>query len=276
METKEHGKYFRATSDLGFRKIFGAEANEPLRIQLLNSIITDRTVVSARLLEAIHVVNAQSRSEFDLYCEFNDGQRAIVEMQKWSRGRFMDRALAYSAMAILDKAKRKWNYDYGKVYFIGILDYVHFPGRAQALTRVSLQTEGDHLVTNDNYLQIFVELPKLAAKGKAVGGEGFLRALRDVGRSDDRQEDYQASELDSLYEAAKFSHLNKDEIKAYESEMSTKEDFQEWHEHEMQLAKEKTREEAKRETARKMLDNGIKPEVIMDCTGLTEEDLKAL
>ena len=145
-------------------------------------------------------------------------------------------------------------------------------------------------------------MPKLAAKGKAVGGEGFLRALRDVGRSDDRQEDYQASELDSLYEAAKFSHLNKDEIKAYESEMSTKEDFQEWHEHEMQLAKEDfqewhehemqlakedfqewhdhemeiAKENSLKETARKMLDNGIKPEVIMDCTGLTEEDLKAL
>jgi hypothetical protein len=32
-------------------------------------------------------------------------------------------------------------------------------------------------------LQIFVELPKLASDGKAVGAEGFLRAVRDIGKT---------------------------------------------------------------------------------------------
>ena len=114
-----------------------------------------------------------------------------------------------------------------------------------------------------------MELPKLAAKGKATGGEGFLRAFRDIGRSDDRQEDYQVKELDSLYEAASYSHLNEEEIQAYESEMSTEEDYKEWHEYEV----ERARKEAVQEAARKMLAEGISTDIVLRCTGLSKEEI---
>ncbi len=38
-------------------------------------------------------------------------------------------------------------------------------------------------IFKNKYLQIFVELPKLASDGKAVGAEGFLRAVRDIGKT---------------------------------------------------------------------------------------------
>lgn len=276
MEKKKERQFFQAVSDLGFKKLFATEGNEALRLQLLNAVIQDREIVEAKLLETTHAVNEETSSTFDLYCLCSDGERVIVEMQKRSRGRFMDRALAYSAMAILDQARRKWGYEFGKIYFVGILDYVHFHGRNQALTRVSLQTEDDHQVTNENYLQIFVELPKLATKGKATGGEGFLRAVRDIGKSDSRPAEYLGKEYDNLFHAAMYGRLDDEEKQQYETEMSTEEDYREWHEYEVKKSREEGREEGLRDTARNMLAEGLDAGLVSKCTGLSPEEIAAL
>ena len=71
-----------------------------------------------------------------------------------------------------------------KVYFIGLLNYVHFKDRQQAITKVALCTTDDHIVTNENYLQVFVEMPNLAAEaGNGDFRELFLSALRDIGKT---------------------------------------------------------------------------------------------
>ena len=204
-------------------------------------------------------------------------------MQKRSYSTFMNRALAYSAMAILDQARKNWDYDFKKVYFVGILDYVHFSGREQAITRVSLQTEDDHIVTNENYLQVFVELPKLAADGTSFGDK-FLRAVRDVGSWDSRPEEYEDSEYDVFFESVRFSALQGDELNKYNTEMSTERDYKDYLDWQVELARkagvEEGREEGARqaalETARKMLAEGISPELVSKCTGLSSEEIKDL
>ena len=275
--------FFSATSDVGFAKLFGTEGNEELLRQLLSSIIRDKDIVVARHFDTAHAVNAEASSRFDVYCQCSDGERFIVEMQKRSYSTFMNRALAYSAMAILDQARKNWNYDFKKVYFIGILDYVHFGGRDQAITRVSLQTEDDHIVTNENYLQVFVELPKLAADGTSFGDK-FLRAVRDVGDWDRRPEGYEDSEYDVFFESVRLTSLHDDELNKYNEEMSTEQDYKEYLDWQVELARkagiEEGREEGARqaalETARKMLAKEIPVNIVSECTGLSEAELRAL
>ena len=110
MIEKQNPTYFRATSNVGFHKIFCTEGNEGLVLQLLNAVIDDRTIESFEFLDTTHTPNSDTYSTFDLYCECSDGDRIIVECQNVSgRAEFMNRALAYSSMAILDRAQKNWH-----------------------------------------------------------------------------------------------------------------------------------------------------------------------
>ena len=276
-------KYFRAVSDFGFKKLFATHGNEPLLIQLLNSVIPGKTVTEVTLLDKEHRINADSFAVFDVYCRCSDGERFIVEMQKRSYGQFMNRALAYSALAILDQACRKWDYDFDKVYFVGILNYIHFPERTKPFTYVALQTTDDHTVTNDNYLQIFVELPKLASDGKAVGPEGFLRAIRDIGKSDVRPKEFEGKEYDPLFHAASCGKLDKKELEEYETEMTTEDDTREWLEFELERTRKAALAEGRAEgreallaTARRMLEDGLQADAVAKYTGLSPEEVAGL
>lgn len=145
-----------------------------------------------------------------------------------------------------------------------------------------------HIVTNKNYLQIFVELPKLAASQNKPG-ELFLRALRDIGKTDTRPEEYSDESLDILFRASAFHSLSAEEQAKYSKEMTTEEDYRdyykEYYEREMNENLEKAKAEAARqgmqqgiqqakvEMARKMLSEGIPMEAIITCTGISPSEI---
>ncbi len=78
--------------------------------------------------------------------------------------------------------------------------------------------------------------------------------------------------------------LDKEELKEYESEMSTEDDYREWHEHELELTRQtalaegeaKGAHEAAVETARRMLAKGIDSNMVAECTGLSSEAIANL
>ena len=125
---------------------------------------------------------------------------------------------------ILDQAKKGWNYEYKKVYFVGLLNYVHFHNRTQPFTKVMLQTTDDHIVTNYNYLQIFVELPKLAEliDDSTPDNEAFLCALRDIGKEDERPTRYARKSLDNLFSLSRYQKLKEEEKAKLEEEKRLK------------------------------------------------------
>ena len=289
MNQKEKPKWFRPTSNVGFHKIFCTPGNDELVLQLLNASIDDCTIVSFERLDPHHNFNVETTCAFDLYCTCQDGSHIIVEMQ--NRGgsyNFMRRALAYSALAITDQAKPGWQYDYSKVYFVGLLNYNHFRDRKQAVTKVRLRTDGDFVETNDYYLQIFIELPKLAP------GEGrlFLCALRDIGTEDHRPNEYAGREFDLLYKASRYEHLADEEQDRYEHDMSTEQDTQEYIQEEIawgikkgiekgiqegfEKGMEKGMEKGRAESARNLKALGVAHDIIAQATGLSLEEVERL
>ena len=267
-------KFFKPTSNIGFHKLFCTEGNDELVLQLLNAVIDDHRIVSFRRLDTVHQINADTSAIFDLYCTCDDGTRIIVECQNASgSANFMNRALAYSALAILDQARTGWRYDFEKVYFIGLLNYVHWHGRPQAITKVALYTENDYLLAQKNYLQIFVELPKLQAETDGDDfGRIFLRALRDIGESDERPEEYKRKDLDLLFRTSDYNNLNSEEKKSYDKNMTTVEDLMDY----ARECGERAKEEKQREIAKNFLSKGIDIAVISECTGLSESEIKSL
>ena len=294
--------YFNPMSNIGFHKIFCTEGNEELVLQLLNAVIDDRQIESFERLDSYHQINEKTHSVFDLYCKCADGSRIIVECQnKGGSAMFMNRALAYSSLAVLDQAVSRWEYAFSKVYFIGLLNYVHFKDRQQAITKIALCTLDDHIVTNENYLQVFVEMPKLAAEaGNGDFRELFLSALRDIGKTPTRPERFADARLDSLFKASDYANLSSEEQKKYDKDMSTEEEVREYIEERVKWGIEdgrkmgveegrkigieegrkeglkQGRKESAIEIARALLNNGVPQKLIFESTGLSLEDLESL
>ena len=274
--------WFRPISDVGFHKIFCTEGNDELVLQLLNAVIDDRTIVSFTRLDPVHQINKDTYSTFDLYCTCDDDSRVIVECQNaCDTKEFMNRALAYSALTILDQARKNWHYAFDKIYFVGLMNFRMWKERDQAFTKVALYTADDHLLTNDNYLQIFVELPKLVpGRDRADFGNLFLRALRDIGKSRIRQEEYADKRLDSLFNASDYNHLSDKEQRQYKESMTTVEDLMSYAR--VQRAEgiaegeAKGRAEGKAEMAKAMKNDGMSIEVIARYSGLSESEIKSL
>ena len=270
--------WFRPTSDVGFHKIFCTEGNDELVLQLLNAVIDDKTIISFKRLDTKHQINIDTDATFDLYCTCDDDSRVIVECQNGSDAKeFKNRALAYSAMAILDQAHNQWHYRFDKVYFVGVLNFKMWRNRPQAFTKVALYTADDHTLANDNYLQIFVELPKLVAKKDDEDfGKLYLRAMRDIGKSKTRQEEYTDNRLDTLFDASSYNHLSDEEQKQYEESMTTVEDLMSYARVQREEGKAEGKEERAIEIARLMKVDGVPVESIAKYSGLTEQEIKAL
>ena len=279
-------KYFSPISDVGFKKLFASEQNDALRIQLLNSIITDGSpVVSAELLNPVHAIGSETTATFDLYCRREDGSRIIVEMQRATTALFLNRALAYSSLAFLDQWKKSWNYKVERVYFIGILNSVIFHDTPdKPLTTIMLMSvEEPHFIANEKYLQIYVELPKLASvKPESMSpGELFLDAMWNLSSLDDRPAEYSDKKLDLLFAESGYDGLTDEEKALHDKQMTTEYEYQDGLRVETERARKKGFEEGRaegraegvrdtrREIAGMMKAAGLDPAAISDYTGLS-------
>ncbi|MEY4767767.1 MAG: hypothetical protein RL637_406 [Pseudomonadota bacterium] len=121
------GKYFNPYTDFGFKKLFGEEANKDLLMDFLNQLLPNYHQIadlSFKNPEKIPATPKQRKAIYDIYCQTENGQRFIVEMQKAKFNFFKDRALFYSTFPIKDQAKKGiWNFELVPVYFIAILNF---------------------------------------------------------------------------------------------------------------------------------------------------------
>ena len=77
-------RYISLLTDFGFKRIFGTAMNKDLLICLLNSLFNGKQVVKdVSYLNPEHVgdVYTDRRAIFDVYCEGENGEKFIVEMQ---------------------------------------------------------------------------------------------------------------------------------------------------------------------------------------------------
>ena len=138
--TDENGvkhRYVDPMSDPGFKILFGSEGNEELLIALLNSILPGADIVELEYknTERHGMLKEDGKAIFDVYCEYENGVRYLVEIQNWSQHYFNKRAVYYSTYAIQDQAakekkhqlqtlqKDKWDYNYAPVFVVCFLNF---------------------------------------------------------------------------------------------------------------------------------------------------------
>ena len=120
-------KYVNPFTDFGFKKIFAEEASKPLLLDFLNSLLPSINKIkdlSFKNTEHLGQTEMDRKSLCDIYCEAENGEKFIVELQKAKQNFFKDRSVYYSTFPIREQAEKgEWNYNLKAVFFIGILDF---------------------------------------------------------------------------------------------------------------------------------------------------------
>jgi len=187
-------RFMDPTTDFGFKKLFGEEANK----DIIMSFLPDVLEYEVPLLEIEFLDKEQlpdSKEErvgiFDLHCRDVEGNHFIVEMQKNRFAFVRDRMVYYSTFPIVGQAKKgrqalsyfdtgeeiswirdgeeltyankhvlpAWDYRLSAIYCIAILGYV-LDGSKTAVNRNSLRNdEPPHELFYDKLRFVTVELP---------------------------------------------------------------------------------------------------------------------
>ena len=121
-------RYISLLTDFGFKRIFGTAMNKDLLICFLNSLFNGRQVVKdVSYLNPEHVgdVYTDRRAIFDVYCEGENGEKFIVEMQNTYQTYFKDRSLFYSTFPIREQAPKgsEWDFKFNHVYTVALLNF---------------------------------------------------------------------------------------------------------------------------------------------------------
>ena len=285
-------RYISLLTDFGFKRIFGTAPNKDLLIDFLNSLFNGEQVIKhVTYLNSEHVgdVFAERKAIFDVYCENEHGEKFIVEMQNAYQTFFKDRSLYYATFPIREQASKgeNWNFELQHVYVVALLNH-----------DVGLLDKQTYRVFNDKLTFKYVEIAKFKKNEDQLvtNFDKWLYVLRNLSRLD-AQPSYLKNEVfNRLFKAAEIAHFSKTELREYEDSLKAYRDIKnsldsaEAKGIEKGLAEglakglEKGRaegmieggEKKAREIAGKMKSNGIPVDVIMQMTGLSEEEISSL
>ena len=261
-------RYINLLTDFGFKRIFGTAMNKDLLICFLNSLFNGRQVVKdVKYLNPEHVgdVYTDRRAIFDVYCEGENGEKFIVEMQNAYQTYFKDRALFYSTFPIREQAQKIRHH-------------------------VQLCDTATHKVFYDKLEYIYVEIAKFNKPLEELDTlyEKWLYALKNLYKLTQRPKELCDKVFDRLFEEAEIAKFTPQEMREYETskmayrdiknsvDTAKREGIAEGMEKGMKQGIEKGMNLRSLEIARKMLAKGMDDASVMDMTGLTAEETKLL
>ena len=300
MDSRElKDRYVNPYTDFGFKKLFGTEMNKDLLISFINSLLSGKEVVKDLTYlntEHLGTSEADRKAVFDVYCENENGEKILVEMQRGEQQFFKDRSLYYATFPIREQGQKgEWNYRLKAVYVIGILNFT-FDEQSNNYYHheVKLIDTRTKEVFYDKLTFIYLEMPKFNKKEEELNGmfEKWLFVLRNLSRLLERPKALQERIFTKLFEAAEVAKFTKAEYDSYEESLKVYRDWINTIETAKIKSKEEGREEGLKEgekigiekgekkkameMAKKMKEEGISIAVIKKCSGLTEKEINTL
>src|SRR5574344_1497170 len=157
-------KYINPFTDVGFKLIFGQEISKDLLIDFLNNLLEgERHITDLTFLDKEQVpdTNGDRGVIYDIYCETDNKEHIIVEMQNKYQPFFKDRAIYYMSHAISRQGIRgeAWNYRINAVYGVFFMNFKLGNELKDFRTDVGLVDMKTHSPFSDKMRLIFLELP---------------------------------------------------------------------------------------------------------------------
>ena len=296
-------RYVNPYTDFGFKKLFGTEINKDLLISFINSLLHGKEVVKDLTYlntEHLGTGEADRKAVFDVYCENENGEKILVEMQRGVQEYFKDRSLYYATFPIREQGQKgEWNYQLKAVYVIGILNFkfdkVHDNYYHHEVQLLDVETKE---VFYDKLTFIYLEMPKFNKSEDELNGmfEKWLFVLRNLSRLMERPKALQERIFTRLFETAEIAKFTKVEYDAYEESLKVyrdwkntidtaelkgeKKGFKKGHKEGFEKGEkigiEKGEKRKAIEMAQRLKDKGVAINIIVECSGLTEEQINAL
>ena len=157
-------KFINPFTDVGFKRIFGQEFSKPLLLDFLNSLLEgEKHIVNLTFLDKEQpALYDEDRSLiYDIYCETDEGDHIIVEMQNKSQPYFKSRSIYYISESIARQGERgsSWNYAIDSVYLIAFLNFIPLDFKQQFRTDVVLAEKNTVDQFSDKLRMIYLQLP---------------------------------------------------------------------------------------------------------------------
>ena len=172
---------------------------------------------------------ADRKAVFDVYCENENGEKILVEMQRGVQEYFKDRSLYYATFPIREQGQKgEWNYQLKAIYVIGILNFkfdkVHDNYYHHEVQLLDVETKE---VFYDKLTFIYLEMPKFNKSEDELNGmfEKWLFVLRNLSRLMERPKALQERIFTRLFETAEIAKFTKVEYDAYEESLKVYRDW---------------------------------------------------
>ena len=283
------GRYINPYTDYGFKLLFGTEPNKDITLELINALLQGKEVIRSLTLlppEQLGDTMEDRRSVFDVYCENEQGDKIIIEMQKADQQWFKDRSVYYSSFPIRSQGEKgRWRFGLKAVYTIGILDFVFDEDKEDNVYYhhvVKLMDVNKKEVFYEKLTYIYLEMPKFQKTEAELETmtDKWLYALKNLPRLLERPAALQERIFKKFFDVAEIGNLSKEEYaKYFESEKIYYDN-----DGAIRTAEAKGRAEGRAEgerknaleVAKRMKEKGMSASVIAELTRLGEEDINAL
>jgi predicted transposase/invertase (TIGR01784 family) len=270
-------KYINPFTDFGFKKLFGEEISKDLIIDFLNQLLPSEhkiTELKFRQTENLGSTEIDRKAIFDIYCENENGEKFIVELQKAKQNFFKDRMVYYSTFPIQEQAKKgDWDYKLTAVYCVGILDFIfedEKESKDKYIHRVALTEQETKKVFFNKLQYIYLEMPKFNKKEDELESEidKWSFFIKNLSNLDHIPNKLQNEVFIKAFEIAEIAKFDRKQLEEYEQSLKYYRDIKN--------VVDTSFEEGKKEVAKKMKDEGFAIELIMKLTGLSQEDIDSL
>lgn len=294
------GKFIDPRADWAFKRIFGSDDTKECLITFLNGLFKGELIITDVKFEK----NEQTKHRedergviFDVKCKTQDGRHIIVEMQKRVQQFFADRAIFYSAKAIVEQGvKGPWNYHLTPVYTICLMDFVSDEGIPPQfrtdLALCNLETGKQEL---ERMRIVYLQLPLFQGKTEAECEDDIFKCwiyiLRNMSDFESMPFINKHPVFRKLAAISDIRQLTPEEQVMYDEDLKIMRDLYATEQYarireERNLKKglekglEKGRAEGKSteklETAKRFLAMGLSPEQVAEGTLLSLEDIRKI
>ena len=283
--------FINMKTDYGFKKIF--EDMDLLRDFLNDMLCGERTVASVepRNPEWMPLSPEDRKIIVDVYCTSDDGTHFIVEMQYARQAYFPDRALFYDAFCLTRQGEKgsDWKYGIMPVVSIYLLNFVLDPDTADDgvyRTDVGLADLRTGRIFNPKIREIFIEFPKFRKRFEECENdyERWIYFIKNMNMIDIDAPYFpfpKDSKFTKLLQMGYALKVYRDNRNVYEYMMESEErglerGMKKGMEKGLEKGIAQGLEKGKIETARNFKRLGVSTDIIMQATGLSEEEIQQL
>ena len=282
-------KYINPFTDVGFKRIFGQELSKPLLLDFLNSLFEgEKHIANLTFLDKEQpALFEEDRSLiYDIYCETDDGEKIIVEMQNKSQPFFKNRSIYYVSESIARQGERgsAWNYAIDSVYLVAFLNFSPLDFKKQFRTDVVLAEKGTTEQFSDKLRMIFLQLPLFTKEADECENqvERWIYLLKNMETLNRLPWAAQSAVFQKLESIADVSGMTRAEriqydeaLKKYRDTISVFEGVRlEGLAEGRMEGRMEGRANEKKETIRRLLASGASVDIIAIATGMPEVDVR--